>query len=88
MRNVIRLGDPTSHGGKVVGVGADHFTVDGIPVARVGDTCSCPIQGHDNCTIAEGESCHLIDGIPVAYEGHKTTCGASLIATVGNFCEA
>lgn len=85
MRNVIRLGDPTSHGGKVESVSADYFTVDGIPVARVGDVCSCPIKGHDNCTIAEGEPDHVIDGVAVAYDGHKTTCGATLIATVGNF---
>jgi uncharacterized Zn-binding protein involved in type VI secretion len=86
MRNVIRLGDPTSHGGKVENVSASHFTVDGIPVARVGDVCSCPIKGHDNCTIAEGDPSHVIDGIAVAYEGHKTTCGAALIASIGIFC--
>lgn len=85
MANVIRLGDPTSHGGKVVSVSATHFTVGGIAVARVGDLCSCPVKGHDNCTIAEGNSQHVIDGIPVAYEGHKTSCGASLIATAQNF---
>ena len=85
MRNVIRLGDATSHGGKVESVSATHFTVDGIPVARVGDTCSGPIKGHDNCTIAEGDPTHVIDGIAVAYDGHKTTCGAILTASVGNF---
>ena len=85
MANVIRLGDPTSHGGKVVSVSAAHFTVGGIAVARVGDMCSCPVKGHDNCTIAEGNPHHVIDGIQVAYEGHKTTCGASLIATIQNF---
>lgn len=85
MPNVIRLGDPTSHGGKVESVTANHFTVDGIAVARVGDVCSCPIAGHGNCTIAEGDPTHVIDGIAVAYEGHKTTCGAALIATIGNF---
>lgn len=85
MRNVIRLGDPTSHGGKVVSVSAHHFTVDGIAVARVGDLCSCPIAGHTVCMIAEGDPHHVIDGVAVAYEGHKTTCGASLIATTGNF---
>jgi uncharacterized Zn-binding protein involved in type VI secretion len=85
MRNVIRLGDPTSHGGKVESVSANHFTVDGIPVARVGDVCSCPIAGHDNCTIAEGDPDHVIDGVAVAYEGHKTTCGATLTATIGSF---
>jgi uncharacterized Zn-binding protein involved in type VI secretion len=85
MRNVIRLGDPTSHGGKVESVSANHFTVDGIAVARVGDVCSCPITGHDKCTIAEGDPHHVIDGIAVAYDGHKTSCGAVLIPTTGNF---
>ena len=85
MRNVIRLGDGTSHGGKVESVSATHVTVDGIAVVRVGDTCSCPIKGHEDCTIAEGDPHHLIDGVAVAYEGHKTTCGAALIATTGNF---
>ena len=85
MRNVIRLGYPTSHGGKVVSVSAHHFTVDSIPVARVGDVCSCPIAGHTVCTIAEGNPQHVIDGVAVAYAGHKTTCGAVLIATTGNF---
>jgi uncharacterized Zn-binding protein involved in type VI secretion len=85
MRNVIRLGDPTSHGGKVESVSATHFTVGGIPVARVGDKCSCPIKGHDNCTIAEGDPHHVIDGIAVAHDGHKTTCGATLSPTTGNY---
>jgi uncharacterized Zn-binding protein involved in type VI secretion len=85
MGNVIRLGDATSHGGKVESVSATHFTVGGIPVARVGDICSCPITGHNNCTIAEGDPTHVIDGIAVAYDGHKTTCGATLAASIGNF---
>jgi len=41
-RAVIRLGDPTNHGGKVLGSGAPRFTVDGVPVALKGDPCSCP----------------------------------------------
>lgn len=87
MPNVIRLGDPTSHGGKVVSVSAHHVTVEGIAVARVGDLCICPINGHQVCVIAEGSSIHSIDGIAVAYEGHKTSCGATLIATVANVVE-
>jgi uncharacterized Zn-binding protein involved in type VI secretion len=87
MPNVIRLGDPTSHGGKVVSVSAHQFVVSGIPVACVGDPCICPVQGHVNCTIAEGSSHHTINGVAVAYDGHKTTCGATLIATVSNFSE-
>ena len=85
MPNVIRLGDATSHGGKVESVSATYFTVDGIPVACVGDACSCPIKGHDKCTIAEGDPGHVINGVAVAYDGDKTTCGASLIASTGNF---
>ncbi len=85
MCNIIRLGDATSHGGKVESVSATHFTVDGIPVACVGDKCSCPIKGHEVCTIAEGDPAHLINGIAVAYDGHKTTCGATLTASIGNF---
>ena len=81
MQNVIRLGDSTSHGGKVVKISATHYSVEGIAIARVGDLCSCPIKGHDGCTISEGNPNHTVEGIPVAYEGHKTTCGAALIAT-------
>ncbi|MET3133623.1 putative Zn-binding protein involved in type VI secretion [Oxalobacteraceae bacterium GrIS 1.11] len=85
MPKVIRLNDPTSHGGKVISVTATHFTVGDIAVARVGDKCSCPKPGHNNCTIAEGDPHHTIDGIAVAYDGHKTTCGAVLESTVSNF---
>ena len=85
MSNVIRLGDATSHGGKVDSVSATHFTVDRIAVACVGDPCSCPVKGHDNCTIVEGDPTHVIDGMAVAYDGHRTSCGATLIASVGNF---
>ena len=85
MRKIIRLGDATSHGGRVVSVAATHFTVAGIPVARVGDLCICPLKGHDGCTVAEGDPHHTINGIPVAYEGHKTSCGATLQASIGNF---
>lgn len=47
----------------------------------------CPIKGHEICTIAEGSNVHAIDGVPVAYEGHKTSCGATLISTLTNFSE-
>ncbi len=85
MRNVIRLHDPTSHGGKVESVAASHFTVKGVAVARVGDPCSCPIPGHSGCTIAEGESHFTIDGVQIAFHGHRTTCGAELLSTIESF---
>jgi uncharacterized Zn-binding protein involved in type VI secretion len=83
MPNVIRLSDPTSHGGAVVSVAATHFTVGGKAVARVGDKCTCPLHG--NATITEGDPNHTIDGIPVAYDGHRTSCGATLTSTTTTF---
>lgn len=84
MKNVIRVGDPTSHGGSVL-TGAEKFEVDGRAVARVGDTCICPIEGHQVCFIAEGDSNFMVEGRAVAFDGHKTTCGATLHSTATNF---
>ena len=81
MRGVIRLNDPTSHGGKVISA-APNSTVMGTAVARKGDSCTRPIPGHGACKIVEGDAKVLIDGVPVAFEGHKTSCGAVLISTV------
>jgi len=81
MRRVIRLNDPTSHGGKVIAA-APNTTAMGVPVARKGDRCFCPLKGHEACFIAEGDPNVLIDGVPVAFEGHATNCGATLMSTV------
>jgi uncharacterized Zn-binding protein involved in type VI secretion len=83
MANVIRLNDPTSHGGKVDQVAATHFIVGGVAVACLGDKTTCPVHGPG--TIVEGDPRHTINGVPVAYEGHKTSCGAILKPTVQNF---
>ena len=83
MKKIIRLGDPTSHGGSVVSA-APNFSMMDVPVARMGDSCTCPLPGHGNCTIAEGDPTWVIDGRPVALEGHLTTCGAALISTLPN----
>jgi uncharacterized Zn-binding protein involved in type VI secretion len=84
-KRVIRLGDPTDHGGTVVSTAAPQFTVGGTPIALVGDLVACPRPGHGVCAIVEGDLRHTVNGRAVAYEGHKTACGASLIATVQNF---
>ena len=83
MRNVIRLNDPTSHGGKVISAAPD-TTVLGVAVARKGDLCACPLPGHGVCKIAEGDANVLIDGVPVAFAGQKAVCGAVLISTVAD----
>lgn len=80
---VIRLGDPTSHGGQVVSA-ASNFDMFGKQVARIGDKVTCPQKGHGVCTIVEGDPTWTIDGRNVALEGHKTSCGAVLISTLPN----
>lgn len=45
MPHVIRLGDPTSHGGKVISACAIDYLVDGIASVRMEDLCSCPVCG-------------------------------------------
>lgn len=80
MRGVIRIGDPTSHGGRVT-TGQPKSIVTNRAVACVGDKCTCPISGHDNCVIVEGDANMRIDGKPVAFDGHKTSCGATLISS-------
>ena len=80
MKGVIRLGDATSHGGKVIAASSTAF-VNGIAVARKGDACICPIQGHATCVIVEGDAVVLDGGTPVAFQGHKTSCGATLISS-------
>ena len=85
MKNVIRLGDATSHGGKVIDVRARRCNVGQMPLACVGDLCSCPKAGHGGCTIASGSNHHRIGGIPVAYDGDVTSCGARLQSSLTNF---
>lgn len=85
MRNVIRLGDATSHGGKVISTRATYFNVGGIPVACVGDLCFCPILGHSNCRIVSGSKRHRINGMQLAFEGDETSCGAKLMSSLTNF---
>lgn len=85
MPNVIRLGDPTSHGGKVIDCCSTKVKAAGKPMAVVGDKVMCPLKGHENCTIVSGNGRHRINGKAVAYDGDKTSCGAALISTHPRF---
>lgn len=85
MRNVIRLGDVTSHGGKVLSTRATNLKVLGIPVACVGDPCSCPISGHSGCTIASGSAHHRLSAVAIAFDDDVTSCGAKLKSSLRNF---
>jgi uncharacterized Zn-binding protein involved in type VI secretion len=78
---IIRLGDPTSHGGKVISASLTH-SIDGIGIARVGDKIMCPITGHGVNPIIEGSATYLIGGRMVALHGNRSLCGCTLISTL------
>ncbi|WP_370261377.1 PAAR domain-containing protein [Limnobacter sp.] len=78
-RAQILVGDTTSHGGVVVS-GSPNVTVNGIPVARLGDMVTCPLCKPHSFTIVEGLGSVTANNIPLALHGHKTACGATLIA--------
>ncbi|OCG00733.1 hypothetical protein A9G10_03860 [Gilliamella sp. wkB308] len=84
---VIRLGDSTDHGGKVI-TASSTMIVLGKPVARVGDLVSCPIKNHGVNPIIEGESSFTDQGKCIALDGHKTACGCSLISSVSKVGKA
>lgn len=73
------VGDMTSHGGVVIS-GSPSHTWHGIPIARQGDIVTCPKCPPHIFKIAKGLSMSISDDQPMATEGHKTTCGAVLIA--------
>lgn len=75
MARIIRIGDTGSHGGSVTTGSPDTFA-NGLAVARVGDTYSCPIHGAN--PIATGSPDTTANGQAVARVGDTTTCGATL----------
>ncbi|HEX5485954.1 MAG TPA: PAAR domain-containing protein [Limnobacter sp.] len=75
------LGDSTTHGGKVIsGSPSTFFGPARIPVARVGDMTSCPLCPPHVFPIVQGHPFFTDNHMNVALHGHKTACGASLIA--------
>ena len=78
---IVRLGDATSHGGKVISASTTHL-IGGIGIARVGDEVTCPISGHGVNAIVEGAATYLIGGRMVALHGHRSACGCMLISSL------
>jgi uncharacterized Zn-binding protein involved in type VI secretion len=76
---IIRMGDPTSHGGKVI-EGSMVDICHGKPIAYMGHQTYCP-QCKGNFPIIDGAPTTTFYGKGVALAGMKTACGAVLIAT-------
>jgi uncharacterized Zn-binding protein involved in type VI secretion len=79
MTSIACLGDPTTHGGRII-TGSDTMDIMGRKAARRGDLVSCPIEGHGVNPIIEGSDMILDNGVPVALHGHLCACGCRLIA--------
>lgn len=79
MPEIIRMGDPTNHGGKVV-EGSPTDICHGKPISFIGHKVSCP-KCKGIFPIVEGVQTTTFYGKGVAVAGMKTACGASLIAT-------
>lgn len=79
-REVIRLGDKTSHGGTVVSASST-FLVKGKGVACDGDKVFCP-QCRGVYAIAVATSDRVHHGKKVAYHDDKVACGARLLSSL------
>jgi uncharacterized Zn-binding protein involved in type VI secretion len=67
----------TPHVGGPIVSGNAALTVNGIPAALVGDTCTCKAGGPD--TIVSGTSALTVNGIPAAHVGSSTAHGGVVV---------
>ena len=79
MKEIIRVGDATNHGGVVLN-GFGQTNLNGRPIAGVGHMVTCP-KCKGIFPIVEGSGHFRVEGTPVALDGMKTACGASLISS-------
>jgi uncharacterized Zn-binding protein involved in type VI secretion len=73
-----RVGDPTVHGGAVVGPGVTTVLIGGMPAGVLGDLHACPISpGHPPSTpFTAGSATVLLGGRPALRVGDAAACGA------------
>ncbi|CAB3751487.1 PAAR domain-containing protein [Paraburkholderia solisilvae] len=82
MTDLIRLGDDTDHGGKVISASST-MRYDDRFVARKGDEVSCPKHPDIRPNrIIDGDETTADDGIPVARHGYRAMCGCRLISSL------
>ena len=77
-RQVIVTGDTLAPFGGEVMEGSEVDDMDGRKVARKGDQVNCVEHGIN--PIAEGDNSTLVDNRPVALEGHRASCGCTLMS--------
>lgn len=80
-RNVVRLGDKTTHGGSVITASSTSI-IEGKPVALIGDLVSCPKKGHGVNKIIEGAKHCFSDGKPIVIDYCLCECGCKVISSI------
>jgi uncharacterized Zn-binding protein involved in type VI secretion len=75
MTAVARLNDTSDHGGKII-TASSNVLCDSIPVARDGDTHSCPIVGHGDTAITAITTHSYVNGRLILTVGARAGCGA------------
>jgi uncharacterized Zn-binding protein involved in type VI secretion len=81
MPGAARVGDPTVHGGTVVGPGVATVLIGGMPAAVVGDMHACPIPPPSHIPsspFVAGSGTVMIGGRPAVRASDSCVCGASV----------
>lgn len=82
MTDLVRIGDSTDHGGKVIS-GSAAMRYDGRAVARKGDQVSCPRHPDVRPNlIVDGDTSMTDGGVPIARHGYRAMCGCRLISSL------
>lgn len=79
-KSVVRLGDASSHGGKVTSA-SGHCNVGGVAAAVTGDLHSCPLPGHGVTSLTAASS-NKTGGKSIVLVGDTAGCGA--VMTTGS----
>ncbi|MCO6546534.1 MAG: PAAR domain-containing protein [Gilliamella sp.] len=82
-KNVVRLGDPTTHGGSVISASSKTI-IEGKPVALIGDLVSCPKKDHGINKIIEGAKMGFSDGKLVVIDQCLCECGCKVLSTINS----
>lgn len=73
-----RLGDACSHGARII-TGSGSRSIDGRPVALLGDLVHCPLQGHGVNPIIAVQTQVNTGNKATAHTGAVAQCGAVVI---------
>src|SRR6185437_6493965 len=85
---LLRLGDPSSHGGVMITASGPDNTMDhGVDCCVEGDLHACPIEGHGVTPVSPTFFTVITNGIIQLHGGDIAGCGAILFSTTPDVWE-